>query len=111
MTLTIEPKTPSVYAIPGIPRTLSLTDLLKDVSDHFDIPIDLLKSESRKQNIKDARQVYMISALRFTKFPSGTIGKLVERDHATVLHARKKYDEDYTLRRKTDGYINDRWVK
>lgn len=61
-----------------------LSTILKDVAMRTNIPIELLKSRSRKREVCDARYVYFLRAKRITKNSLARIGQTVGRDHATV---------------------------
>jgi chromosomal replication initiation ATPase DnaA len=96
------------FAIPGMQNTTSLQPeyILQTLCDKFKIPESLIKSPSRKQEIKDCRQVYMICAWIFSSYSSAYIGNVVNRDHATVVHARRLYNLDNTLKELVDECIN-----
>lgn len=65
------------------------------IADHFGVTIYELKSNCRKTNITIARQLYM-TILRLTTNKTLTkIGAVVNRNHATVLHAIKTVKNDY----------------
>jgi len=56
------------------------------------IPIPAFRTRSRKREIVEARHAYCILALEFKPFASYTlddIAKVINRNHATVLHAKK----------------------
>ena len=62
-----------------------LENILEEVADKTRIPIDDLKSRSRARDVADARFVYYRRSREITKEPLSKIGRLVNRDHATVL--------------------------
>ena len=63
-----------------------LDSILQDVCHRTGISLLLIKSRLRKRNIADARCVYFLRARKLTKSTLESIGELVNRDHATVLH-------------------------
>lgn len=67
----------------------SLYDILTYVSYHSGVPIDVLKSRTRTRDIVILRQYYCAKANELTKNSLGKIGKLINRDHATVIYAIK----------------------
>ncbi|MDQ3071983.1 MAG: chromosomal replication initiator protein DnaA [Bacteroidota bacterium] len=70
------------------PKELTIEHIQKLVSDHFDMPVDLLKSKTRKRHIVQARQISMYFAKNLTKSSLANIGKhFGGRDHSTVIHA------------------------
>jgi chromosomal replication initiator protein len=69
-------------------REVSIDYIQKVVCDYFDMPIELLKSKTRKREIVQARQLAMYFSKQFTKSSLATIGaQCGNKDHATVLHA------------------------
>jgi chromosomal replication initiator protein len=69
-------------------REVSIDYIQKVVCDYFDMPIDLLKSKTRKREVVQARQIAMYFAKKMTKSSLASIGSQCGgKDHATVLHA------------------------
>jgi chromosomal replication initiator protein len=69
-------------------REVSIDYIQKVVCDYFDLPIELLKSKTRKREIVQARQIAMFFAKKMTKSSLANIGAHCGgKDHATVLHA------------------------
>ncbi|MCX6350341.1 MAG: chromosomal replication initiator protein DnaA [Bacteroidetes bacterium] len=69
-------------------KELTIEHIQKLVSDHFEMPIELLKSKTRKRHIVQARQISMYFAKNLTKLSLANIGKhFGGRDHSTVIHA------------------------
>ena len=67
---------------------VSIDYIQKVVCDYFNLPIDLLKSKTRKREVVQARQIAMYFAKAMTKSSLSTIGAHCGgKDHATVLHA------------------------
>lgn len=67
------------------------------------VPVDDILSERRGKQIVKVRQLVMWLAQQATPYSSGAIGRLMRRDHATVLHAVKRTE----LRRAE----NEAWRK
>ncbi len=69
-------------------REVSIDYIQKVVCDYFDLPIELLKSKTRKREVVQARQIAMYFAKKMTKSSLANIGMHCGgKDHATVLHA------------------------
>ena len=69
-------------------REISVDFIQKVVCDYFDMPVELLKSKTRKREIVQARQLTMFFAKKMTKNSLAAIGaQCGNKDHATVLHA------------------------
>jgi chromosomal replication initiator protein len=69
-------------------REVSIDFIQKVVCDYFDMPVELLRSKTRKREIVQARQLTMYFAKQLTKNSLASIGSQIgNKDHATVLHA------------------------
>ena len=69
-------------------REISIDFIQKVVCDYFDMPLELLKSKTRKREIVQARQLSMYFSKQLTKNSLASIGQQCgNKDHATVLHA------------------------
>jgi chromosomal replication initiator protein len=69
-------------------REVSIDYIQKVVCDYFDLPIDTMKSKTRKREVVQARQIAMYFSKSMTKSSLATIGMHCGgKDHATVLHA------------------------
>ncbi|MCP6726167.1 chromosomal replication initiator protein DnaA, partial [Klebsiella pneumoniae] len=67
---------------------LTVEEIQRLVSEFFDIPNDLLRAKTRKQEVVIARQVAMFLAKDLTNCSLKTIGlNFGGRDHSTVIHA------------------------
>ena len=81
---------------------VSIEYIQKTVSSYFDLPIDLLRAKTRKQEVVGARQLAMYLSKDLTSSSLKTIGlHFGGRDHSTVIHACQSVED----RIKTDdGY-------
>jgi chromosomal replication initiator protein len=69
-------------------REVSIEYIQKVVCDYFELPIEMLKSKTRKREVVQARQISMYFAKKMTKSSLANIGAHCGgKDHATVLHA------------------------
>jgi len=67
---------------------INIDQIQRTVCEFFDIPDDLLRAKTRKQEIVGARQVAMYLAKELTHSSLKTIGlHFGGRDHSTVIHA------------------------
>ena len=95
-------------------REVSIDYIQKVVSDYFNMPVELMKSKTRKREIVQARQIAMYFSKKLTKSSLASIGmQCGGKDHATVLHACKTVnnliDTDKTFRKyiaELDGKLN-----
>jgi chromosomal replication initiator protein len=69
-------------------REVSIDYIQKVVCDYFNLPLELMKSKTRKREVVQARQIAMYFSKSLTKSSLATIGSHCGgKDHATVLHA------------------------
>ena len=88
-------------------KQITLDDLLFEVANRFGVSPDDVKGKCRDTDIIIARHVYC--ALAWTVFPNYsvvTIGKLINKDHATVLFALKRVASDMELRK-----VYEKWCR
>ncbi|HWP81817.1 MAG TPA: chromosomal replication initiator protein DnaA [Bacteroidota bacterium] len=73
---------------------LSIDQIQRVVCEFFDLPEDLLRAKTRKQEIVLARQVAMYLSKELTNSSLKTIGlHFGGRDHSTVIHACQSVDD------------------
>ncbi len=88
-------------------KEVSIDYIQKVVCDYFDMPLETLKSKTRKREVVQARQIAMYFSKKMTKNSLATIGlHCGGKDHATVLHACRTVnnlsDTDKTFRQYLD---------
>lgn len=89
-------------------REVSIDYIQKVVCDYFDLPIELLKSKTRKREVVQARQIAMFFAKKMTKSSLANIGMHCGgKDHATVLHACKTVNNLIDTDKRFRSYITD----
>lgn len=77
---------------------LTVEEIQRLVSEFFDIPNDLLRAKTRKQEVVIARQVAMFLAKDLTNCSLKTIGlNFGGRDHSTVIHACQTVEEQLKI--------------
>ena len=73
---------------------LTIEQIQKVVCDYFDIPLDLIRAKTRRQEVVLARQIAMYLGKEFTNASLKTIGMhFGGRDHSTVIHACQAVEE------------------
>ncbi len=76
--------------VKNAPREITIDYIQQAVCKYFDLPLDKMKSASRKRETVQARQLAMYFSKIYTKSSLAVIGnKCGNKDHATVLHACK----------------------
>jgi chromosomal replication initiator protein len=89
-------------------REVSIDYIQKVVCDYFAMPIDMIKSKTRKREVVQARQITMFFAKSFTKSSLASIGSQCGgKDHATVLHACKTVNNLIDTDKRFKGYIQE----
>jgi chromosomal replication initiator protein len=75
-------------------NTATIEQIQKKISDHFNIKVADLKSNSRTRNVARPRQIAMYLARNLTSKSLPDIGReFGGKNHATVIHAIKKVEE------------------
>jgi len=89
-------------------REISIDYIQKVVCDYFSMPVEILKSKTRKREIVQARQIAMFFAKGLTKSSLATIGSQIGgKDHATVLHACKTVNNLIDTDKRFRVYIEE----
>jgi chromosomal replication initiator protein len=89
-------------------REVSIDYIQKIVSDYFQLPIEQIKSKTRRREVVQARQITMYFAKNHTKTSLANIGlQCGGKDHATVLHACRTVGNLIETDRRFKGYIDE----
>jgi chromosomal replication initiator protein len=89
-------------------REVSIEYIQKIVCDYFDLPIEMLKSKTRKREVVQARQISMYFSKKMTKSSLANIGAHCGgKDHATVLHACRTVVNLSETDKQFRGYLDD----
>lgn len=95
-----------VADIVGLPKNLTTALIGEVISREFNVSYKDLQSRSRKKIITFPRQVAMYLGRKHTEESLGDIGRIFNRNHATVLHAVKVVSElcrrDTSVRRQIE---------
>ncbi|HTY10485.1 MAG TPA: chromosomal replication initiator protein DnaA [Bacteroidota bacterium] len=77
---------------------ITVEEIQRLVAEFFDMPPDLLRAKTRKQEIVNARQIAMYLAKEMTNCSLKTIGlHFGGRDHSTVIHAYQSVEDQMKL--------------
>ncbi|HTK81907.1 MAG TPA: chromosomal replication initiator protein DnaA [Bacteroidota bacterium] len=84
-----------VRSIIGEVRThVTVEEIQRTVCDHLQIPQDLIRAKTRKQEVVNARQIAMYLTKELTNSSLKTIGlHFGGRDHSTVIHAYQTIED------------------
>ena len=89
-----------------IKSPITVEDIQRAVCDYFNIPEDLLRAKTRKQEIVNARQIAMYLTKEMTNSSLKTIGlHFGGRDHSTVIHAYQSVEDQMKLDQKFQSNV------
>ncbi len=74
-------------------KYLKLEDILSFVCNFYSVDVADVKGLKKPNEIVKARQVYSWIALRTTEHTQAAIGRVINRNHATILHGYNKIEE------------------
>ena len=75
-------------------KEVSIRDIIKTVTDFYNVTPEDLASRKRTRIVTNARQLVMYLAKKYTDTPLKVIGsELGNRDHSTVIHGIKSIEE------------------
>ena len=94
------------YIDPGnIPTGIMVEKILSVVSNHYGVTIEDIKSKKKTQNVSAARQTAIYIMRNLTSLSQEEIGKIVGRDHATVIYALSKIETNIKTKNKAGAEI------
>tara|TARA_R110001606_G_scaffold9141_2_gene39864 strand:- start:541 stop:966 length:426 start_codon:yes stop_codon:yes gene_type:complete len=75
---------------PSYPVMYRFNDVVDTVTTLTGVSREKMRSRTRVRGIVDVRQVTMYLVEKYTRLTLSKTGELFNRDHATVLHAKKR---------------------
>jgi len=96
-----------VKVVVGAVRSpLTIEAIQRTVCEYFNIPEDLIRAKTRKQEIVNARQIAMYLAKELTNCSLKTIGlHFGGRDHSTVIHAYQSVEDQMHVDQKYGAHV------
>ncbi len=89
-------------------KEISMEHIQKLVCEYFEVPVEMVKSKTRKREIVQARQISMYLAKSHTKTSLKSIGAFFGgRDHSTVIYACQTVEDLIDTDKKFKAYVND----
>jgi chromosomal replication initiator protein len=89
-------------------KEISIEYIQKLVCEYFEVPVEMLKSQTRKREIVQARQISMYLAKNHTKSSLKSIGMYFGgRDHSTVIYACQTVEDLIDTDKKFRAYVAD----
>lgn len=76
-------------------KTKTQEILMDIVSETLLISRDRIKSKNRLKEVVDARKIYSILVKTYTGTTLSTIGRILNRNHATIIHYEKEHESQY----------------
>ena len=80
--------------------------ILREICNKEKLPIDILKSNCKVRKVTEARQFYYKRARELTGKTFSEIGKVVNRNHATVLNGIRVVNDIGELKKRYNSYFN-----
>jgi chromosomal replication initiator protein len=85
---------------------ITIETIQRTVCGYFNIPEDLIRAKTRKQEIVSARQIAMFLAKDLTNSSLKTIGlHFGGRDHSTVIHAYQSVEDQMRIDPKYQAHV------
>jgi chromosomal replication initiator protein len=85
---------------------MTIENIQRVVCEYFNLPDDLIRAKTRKQEIVNARQIAMYLAKELTNSSLKTIGlHFGGRDHSTVIHAYQSVEDQMRLDSKFQATV------
>ena len=84
------------YTFPGLdiePKLVEIDDIVAAVEESTEINLQDLISDSRVWDIKDARHLLVYFLKKRTALTWIKISKIINKNHATAIHAFKRVDD------------------
>lgn len=89
-------------------KEISIEYIQKLVCEYFEVPVEMVKSKTRKREIVQARQISMYLAKSHTKTSLKSIGVFFGgRDHSTVIYACQTVEDLIETDKKFKAYVSD----
>jgi chromosomal replication initiator protein len=89
-------------------KEISMEYIQKLVCEYFEVPVEMVKSKTRKREIVQARQISMYLAKSHTKTSLKSIGAFFGgRDHSTVIYACQTVEDLIDTDKKFKTYVHD----
>ncbi len=87
--------------VSDIKSPISIEEIQRIVCEYFNIPDDLIRAKTRKQEVVNARQIAMYLVKEMTNSSLKTIGlHFGGRDHSTVIHSCQSVEEQLKVNQR-----------
>lgn len=89
------------------PEPITPDDIITSVCSYYKVSREDLLGKNKRQEIVRARQICAYLMCDMLSLPLVNIGKLLNRDHATIIHARDKIAESIKLNDRVAQDVDD----
>jgi len=86
---------------------LNLYTILETICKFYNVSIEEVQSKSRLLTIVKARHIYFYIANLSTEKSLEEIGKIINRDHSTVIHGKNKIQDKKQNSTKTNKEVQE----
>ncbi len=91
---------------PGnIPVDILISRIIKEVSEHYNVPVDSLKSKKKTAAVAHARHIAVYIIKKLTEKSYQDIGDIFNRDHSTIMSSYAKIETDIRTKKNIDKDI------
>ena len=88
-------------------ETIDATKIIDIVCKFYNVKKDEILARKRTKQIAEARQIAMYLITEFINIPLESVGNIFGKDHATVIYAKNKVQDDMKKSKKLEVQIND----
>lgn len=94
-------------SVPEEQETVTPEAIIKSVCSYYKVTKTELLGKNKKQEVVRARQICAYLMCEMLSLPLVNVGKLLSRDHATVIHSRNKIAEYIKLNDRVAKDVDD----
>ncbi len=94
-------------SVPEEQETVTPEAIIKSVCSYYKVTKTELLGKNKKQEVVRARQICAYLMCEMLSLPLVNVGKLLARDHATIIHSRNKITEFIKLNDKVAKDVDD----
>ena len=88
-------------------ESIDATKIIDIVCKFYNIKKEEVLARKRTKQIAEARQIAMYLITEFINLPLESVGNIFGKDHATVIYAKNKIQDDMKKSKKLEVQIND----
>ncbi len=89
------------------PGTMTVDRILEKVSQKLGVSVEEIKGTRRNKEIAYARHISIYIIKKLTSLPYTQIGKIMKRDHATIMSSLRTVERQLGANTQTDADVNE----